>query len=363
MKNFGFGCMRLPMINGEVDTVQFSKMIDKFLQEGFIYFDTAHGYLDGKSEIAIRECLTSRYPRESYILTDKLSENLFKKNSDIRPMFESQLKACGVEYFDYYLMHAQNRLFYRKYIACDAYKTALELKKEGKIKHFGISFHDKARVLDKILSEQPEIEVVQIQFNYSDYDSFIIESRKCYEVCRKYNKQIIVMEPVRGGSLANLNVSAKKVLEPFGGSCASFAIRFAASFDGVMMVLSGMSNLEQMDDNISFMKYFKPLSEGEFAAIEKVKEILKQKSLVPCTACNYCAAGCPKQIPISDIFACFNAKKRDENWTDDLDYMVNTQKKSKASDCIGCGKCEQVCPQKIKIRKQLKKATTAFDEK
>ena len=241
-KNFGFGCMRLPMKDGEVDTAQVSRMVDAFLANGFNYFDTAHGYLGGRSETALKSCLTSRYPRDRYILTNKLTNFFFKEQGDIRPFFESQLKACGVEYFDVYLMHAQgtdNFAFFKK---CHAYETALELMAEGKFRHFGISFHDRAEVLEQILTEYPQIEVVQIQFNYVDYDDPAVESRKCYEVCRKFGKQVIVMEPVKGGNLVNLPENARAVFEGLhGGSPASYAIRFAAGFEGIMMVLSGMS--------------------------------------------------------------------------------------------------------------------------
>ena len=261
-KNFGFGCMRLPMRDGEVDTEEFSRMVDAFLKNDFNYFDTAHGYLGGKSETALKVCLTSRYPRDRYILTNKLTNFFFKKQEDIRPFFEGQLKACGVEYFDIYLMHAQGADNFAYFKKCRAYETALELMAEGKFRHFGISFHDRAEVLEQILTEYPQIEVVQIQFNYVDYDDPAVESRKCYEVCRKFGKPVIVMEPVKGGNLVNLPESAKKVLEGLhGGSPASYAIRFAAGFEGIMMVLSGMSDMGQMRDNISYMKDFQPLSE------------------------------------------------------------------------------------------------------
>lgn len=232
-------------------------MVDTILEQGFNYFDTAHGYLNGKSELALNECLASRHKREEYILTDKLTMPYFNKQEDIRPFFESQLEACGVEYFDFYLMHAQSKDIFAHFKKCHAYETALELKEEGKIRHFGISFHDKAEVLEEILKEYPQIEVVQIQFNYVDYEDPAVESRKCYEVCRKYNKPAIIMEPVKGGNLVNLPEDAKKILDDLhGGSTASYAVRFAASFGGVMMVLSGMSNLEQMKDNLSYMKEF-----------------------------------------------------------------------------------------------------------
>ena len=362
-KNFGFGCMRLPMQGEEVDKEQFCRMIDLFLSEGFRYFDTAHGYLQGKSELAIRECLAARYPRERYILTDKLTAPYFKKKEDIRPFFESQLAACGVEYFDFYLMHAQSKDIFEHFKRCQAYEEALALKEEGKIKHFGISFHDKAEVLEQILKEYPQIEVVQIQFNYVDYEDPAVQSRRCYEVCRKYGKPVIVMEPVKGGNLVNLPEEAKKILEDLhGGSPASYAIRFAAGFEGIMMVLSGMSNLEQMQDNLSYMKDFVPLSEKEMDAIRGVQKVFASMQLIPCTACRYCTDGCPKKISIPDLFACMNAKKIYHDWNASFYYGLHTKNGGKASDCIGCGRCEKSCPQHLPIRKLLKDVTKEFEK-
>ena len=272
-KNLGFGCMRLPMNGKEVDYELTSKMVDYFIQQGFNYFDTAHVYLNGKSEIALKKCLTSRYPRNQYILTNKLSTHHFNKQEEIFPLFESQLEACGVDYFDFYLMYAQSDEIYAKYKKLHAYDEASKLKEEGKIKHFGISFHDKADVLDMILTENPDIEVVQIQFNYVDYEDPAIQSKACYEVCRKHNKSVIVMEPVKGSNLVNLPKEAKAVYDKLGTmSYASYALRFAVGFDGMMMVLSGMSDMEQMKDNLSFMKDFQPLSLKEQEAVKQVTD-------------------------------------------------------------------------------------------
>ena len=256
-KRLGFGCMRLPTVDNKIDRSEFCKFIDVFLENGFNYFDTARGYHNGDSEAALGECLVARHPRESCMLTDKLSNNFFNSEEDSRPYFDDQLKVCGVDYFDFYLMHAQDAKNYVKYKKCRAYEQALEFKKEGKIKYFGISFHDKASVLEQILIEYPQIEVVQLQFNYADYEDPGVESRKCYEVCQKYDKPVIVMEPVKGGKLVNLPDNAKEIFENLnGGSIASYAIRFAASFDNVIMVLSGMGNFEMLNDTISFMKNF-----------------------------------------------------------------------------------------------------------
>ena len=285
--NFAFGCMRLPMNGDKVDYDEFKKMADAFIDAGFNYFDTAHGYIGGQSETSIRDCVSSRYDRSQFLLTNKLTDPYFKKQEDIRPFFENQLKWCGVDYFDFYLMHAQDRNNYEKFKKCKAYETAYELKKEGLIKHLGISFHDKAEVLDMILSEHPEVEVVQIQFNYLDYEDASVEARKVYDVCEKYNKPVLVMEPVKGGSLVNLPEDADKILRDLnGGSNASYAIRFAASFPNIAVVLSGMSDMKQMNDYLSYMTDFQPLSEVELEAVTKVCNIFRNLNLVPCTSCK-----------------------------------------------------------------------------
>lgn len=363
-KNFGFGCMRLPMKGSEVDYAEFERMVDVFLAEGFNYFDTAHGYLQGRSETALRDCLARRYPREAFILTDKLTEPYFKKEADIRPFFESQLKACGVEYFDFYLMHAQSRENFEKFRRCRAYETAFDLKKEGKIGHVGISFHDTAEMLESILIAYPQIEVVQIQFNYLDYEDPAVQSRKCYEVCRKYKKPVIVMEPVKGGNLVNLPEDAKSVFARLGAaSPASYAIRFAAGFEGMFMVLSGMSDMAQMQDNLSYMKDFRPLDEEERRAVGEVRDILRSMRLIACTACRYCTDGCPKHISIPDLFSCMNAKVGYHDWSAGFFYReVFTKNNGKASECIGCGKCERACPQHLPIRSLLKDVAKEFEQ-
>lgn len=349
-KKLGFGVMRLPKMGEEVDIPAVTAMVDAFMEAGFNYFDTARPYLSGESEKAIKTCLADRYPRESFILVDKLSNSCFEKEEDIRPFFQSQLEACGVEYFDIYLMHAMNARSHEKYQATHAYDVAQQLKAEGKIRHVGFSFHDTAEVLDKILTDRPELEVVQLQLNYLDWEDPEVQSRACYEVCVKHGKPVIVMEPVRGGRLANVPEQAQALMT--GGSPASYAIRFAAGWDNVMMVLSGMSNMEQMRDNLSYMTDFKPLNEAEWEIVARTCAMIQAQRRIPCTACEYCVAGCPAGINIPEVFACYNEKKRAE-------YK---QLEAKASACVACGACEAVCPQRLEIRELLNKVATKFKE-
>lgn len=350
-KNFGFGCMRMQTKGDDVDHEEFCKMIDAFLENGFNYFDTARMYFEGKSEIALRKCLTSRYPREAYVLTNKLSPNTFKCRQDIRPVFESQLEACGVEYFDFYLMHTQTSSNYDHYKNNGAYEEAFRLKEEGKVRHVGISFHDTAEFLDKILTENPEVEVVQLQFNYVDYEDDGVQSRLCYEVCVKHNKPVIVMEPVKGGQLVNMPQAMAEIVDGMGGgSRASYALRFAASFPNVFMVLSGMGNMDMVNDNIRTMKDFKPLSEEEMQQLKKAAAVYWCEEQIPCTGCRYCVEGCPKGILIPDIFAAANTAKN-TGGKFDPDAISG----GKPSDCIWCAKCEKICPQSLPIRALLDK--------
>ena len=313
---FGFGCMRLPMKNDEVDYDEFNQMIDLYMQEGFNYFDTAHGYLGGKSETALRDCLVSRYPRESYVLTNKLTKSFFNSKEDILPLFNEQLQKTGVSYFDYYLMHAQDRENYKHFQKCQA-----------------------------------------------DFNNPSVESKKVYEVCRKFNKPILVMEPIKGGGLASLPEAASRILTDLNknASNASYALRFAASFEGVYKVLSGVSNLEQMKDNLKVMKNFIPFNDEEYEAVAKVRKILDSLGGIPCTACRYCTDGCPMKISIPDLFGCYNDKKIFNDWNSDYYYGVHTKTNGKASTCIGCQQCEHICPQHLPIIKYLKEVAETFE--
>lgn len=367
----GFGTLRLPLIEaGVVDIEETNRMVDHFMENGFNYFDTSHNYIAGASEKAMKTCLVDRYPRDSFVLANKLSRAYFNKIEDIRPLFESQLEICGVDYFDFYMMHSQNRQRYEKYTKQGAYEVIPQLVEEGKIRHFGISFHDKADVLDQILTEHPEIEYVQIQFNYLDYESASTESRKVYDMCRKHKKPIFVMEPLRGGCLVNhLPEAAREEFARLGDesqSPATYALRFPGNFEDVEIILSGGSSLDQMKENVSVMKDYHPLNEKEMETVFKVRDIFKEQDLIACTACRYCMDQCPKNILIPDIFACLNNETSFTSWkwsTEVYYHEVLTLNGNKASDCIGCGLCEANCPQELPIRDLLKVAVREFEEK
>lgn len=353
-RNFGFGCMRLQMDGTEVDNAEFCRMIDAFIGAGFNYFDTAHGYIDGKSEIAIRDCLTSRYDRNDYVLADKLSEWYIKSEAEVRPFFENQLEICGVEYFDVYLLHCLNRENYQRYKDYKSFDILKELKNEGKIKCIGMSFHDTADILDMILTEQPNIEVVQLQINYLDYDDPDVQSKLCYDVAVKHGKKVIVMEPVKGGALVNLPEGAIKEFEKLGDAKpVSYALRYAATFPEVIMVLSGMGNMEMMESNLKTMYPFVPLNGAELETTKSVRNIIREYNQIPCTKCKYCAEVCPKNVPIADLFSVYNEYAL-AHITKETAKEKFLEFEIKTSDCIECGRCEKICPQNIKIREKLK---------
>ena len=349
-KKLGFGMMRLPMLGEQVDKEQVCAMVDAFLARGFNYFDTATPYINGQSETAVRDCLAKRHPRESFLLTDKLSPNLWEKTEDLEPLLNRQLEACGVEYFDFYLMHAMNADRHRIYQERGAYDMAQKFKAQGKIRHMGISFHDSAAVLDQILTDRPDIEVVQIQFNYADMEDPRVQSRACWEVCRKHGKPLLIMEPVKGGSLANLPAEAAALLPD--GSPASYAVRFAAGFEGVEMVLSGMSNTEQMEDNLSYMENFQPLTQQDHQRLEQVKPIYQSATRIPCTACRYCEEKCPAGIPIATMFAQINQLHKKEG-TPKEDYAAL---EVQGDACLKCELCVAACPQHLQVCQLVEKA-------
>ena len=366
-KKLGFGCMRLPVLNGDneqIDDAQFCKMIDSFLEQGFMYFDTAYPYHNEKSEAAVRRCLVERHERSSFYLADKMPVWLIKNEEDYERIFQTQLERCGVEYFDFYLLHAMNRERAKETEEMGGFDFVRRMKAEGKIRHIGFSFHDSAEALDEILSRHPEMEFVQLQINYYDWESESVQSRKCYETAVRYGKAVIVMEPVKGGTLANLVKEPAEVLRKLDekASFASYAVRFAASLEGVVMVLSGMSDWAQLQDNTSYMREFKPLNPEEKQAIEKVVEELAKLPTIPCTKCRYCVEGCPKKIQIPDLFETYNMTVQ-FGVTDNYrrHYKEQTaEEHGKADDCIRCGKCEGQCPQHLQIRKLLEKVAQTF---
>ena len=359
----GFGLMRLPKKGLGTDIEQVKKMVDLFLDAGFTYFDTAYVYPG--SEAAIKKALVDRYPRERYTLCTKLNAGMALNEKAAKKQFYTSLERTGAGYFDYYLLHALMQNNYTKYDRYGIWDFVKEQKEKGLIKHFGFSYHAGPKLLDQILTAHPEVDFIQLQINYADWENPSVTSRANYEVARKHGKSITVMEPVKGGTLADPPAAVKKLFKEYHPdmSCASWAIRFVASLDGILTVLSGMSNVAQMEDNLSYMKDFQPLNDEEQKIIQEAQRIMGHSATIPCTACHYCTDGCPNEIRIPDIFAAMNKQIGNGQREEALAaYREVTPEGHMASDCVECRQCEEACPQHLKITEHLKEAVTMFEK-
>ena len=365
MPKLGFGLMRLPENEGVIDHEQVCHMVDKYMKAGMNYFDTAYVYHGGKSEVEAREALVKRYPRDSFMLATKLPAWELKKAEDVERVFNEQLQRAGVEYFDFYLLHSiEDGSNYDTYVRYNCFDWCMKRKAEGKIKHFGFSYHGSPELLEEVLDAHPEVEFVQIQLNYIDRTNPVVQSERLYEILHERNIPIIVMEPVRGGMLANMapEIEARFKAHRPDKSIASWALRFVASLPGVMTVLSGMSTEEQMDDNIETFSNFEPMTDDEIRIVDEVTDELLGMPQIGCTACKYCCDGCPMKISIPDVFRTINTLRRyPDDWRSKNFYSGLIQRSGKASDCVGCGQCERVCPQHLPIIDLMKEAAGILD--
>ena len=371
-KKLGFGLMRLPLTNSDdsrsIDMDAVKEMVDLFIKRGFTYFDTAWMYCGGKSEECAKEAIVSRYPRDAFTLATKLPSYKIKSFDDRETIFSTQLERTGAGYFDYYLLHDVNSESIGIFEEFSCFDFIRQKKEDGLIRHIGLSYHDGPELLDEILSKHSEIEFVQIQLNYLDWDSLGVQSRKCYDVITRHGKNVIVMEPVKGGTLVSIPESAEKLFKDYksDASVASWAIRFAASQENVMVVLSGMSNMAQLDDNTTYMDNFVPLDSGEMEIISKVTEIINSGIAIPCTGCSYCTVNCPMNIAIPQYFSLYNANKQEAKFkafTSQASYYRHlTTRFGKAGDCIKCGECEKMCPQHLEIRNHLEDVAKLFEK-
>lgn len=362
--------MRLPLMNPDepkrIDMEQLCRMVDAFIENGFTYFDTAYMYHLHQSEIAVREALVKRHSRDSYELATKLPISFLKEKADVERIFAEQQEKCGVDWFDYYLLHNVNGGNLGLIEELDCFSFISRMKAEGKVKQIGFSYHDSAALLDEILTAHPEVEFVQLQINYIDWEDDGIQSRKCYETALKHGKKVIVMEPVKGGRLANVPEDVEKLLKGVRPelSVPSWAIRYAASLEDVMMVLSGMSDMAQLSDNMSYMEAFELLTKEEQDTVVKAAELIRKSTAIACTACRYCVDGCPQHIAIPEYFALYNAEQMEMNKgsnTQEIYYRHYTLANGKASDCIGCGACETSCPQHLPVMENLKQVAACFE--